>query len=69
MCEGDPNDRILNLREAAGWLRIHWKTLQEMARWREIPAFKIRTGWRFRLSDLQAWVASQVRWPKKRRRS
>jgi excisionase family DNA binding protein len=63
-----PNDRILVLREAAAWLRIHYKTLQEMARRGEIPAFKIRKGWRFRLSDLQAWVASQIKWPKRKPR-
>ena len=59
-----PNDRILVLREAAAWLRIHYKTLQEMARRGEIPAFKIRKGWRFRLSDLQDWVASQIKGPR-----
>ncbi len=63
-----PSDRPLTLKEAAEWLQIHWKTLQEMARHGELPAFKLRKSWRFRLSDLRAWVSSRVISPKPSRR-
>ena len=58
MCEG-----LLTLKEAAALLRIHPKTLQNMAIRGEAPAIKLRHGWRFRESDLQRWINSLVRLP------
>ena len=46
--------------EAAGYLRLHPKTVVRMARTQMIPAIRIGKQWRFRISDLTAWAASQV---------
>ena len=49
-------ERFLNSREAAALLQIHPKTLQRLARKGEICAMRIGKLWRFRASDLDAWV-------------
>jgi excisionase family DNA binding protein len=50
---------LLDSLEAARLLRIHPKTLKKMARRGEIRAAHIGKLWRFRVSDLQAWLYSQ----------
>ena len=45
---------------AAELLKIHPKTLQRMARRGEVPAVRIGRYWRFRASQLDSWVQSQV---------
>src|SRR5438309_9562116 len=49
-------ERFLDSREAAALLQIHPKTLQRLARKGEIRAMRIGKLWRFRTSDLVAWV-------------
>ena len=49
-------ERFLGSREAAALLQIHPKTLQRLARKGEIRAMRIGKLWRFRASDLDAWV-------------
>ncbi len=52
-----PNfERFHVSREAAALLQIHPKTLQRLARKGEIRAMRIGKLWRFRASDLDAWV-------------
>lgn len=51
---------LLTLREAAEVLKIHQDTLKKRARAGEIPAMKIGKYWRFRLSDLDAWLKTKV---------
>ena len=47
---------LLDSDEAAALLKIHPKTLQRMARRGEIPAIQIGKLWRFRASELDAWM-------------
>lgn len=49
-------EELLDLRETASLLGMHWKTLETMARTRKIPALKIGKRWRFRVSSLNAWL-------------
>jgi excisionase family DNA binding protein len=58
--DGHVFEQLLDSHEAASLLRIHVKTLQRMARRREIPSFVIGGKWRFRASDLEVWVHSRV---------
>lgn len=51
---------LLDLREAAGILGMHWKTLEGMARNRKVPALKVGKRWRFRLSSLNTWLESEL---------
>jgi excisionase family DNA binding protein len=49
-------ERLLNLREAASVLEMHWKTLEGMARKGRVPALKVGKRWKFRLSSLNLWL-------------
>jgi excisionase family DNA binding protein len=53
-------ERLLDLREAALILGLHWKTLEEMARSRKVPALKLGKRWRFRLSSLNTWLENEL---------
>jgi len=47
---------LLDSDEAAQLLKIHPKTLQRMARRGEVPGVQIGKLWRFRRSELNAWM-------------
>jgi excisionase family DNA binding protein len=51
---------LLNSREAAALLRVHYKTLERKARRGEIPAYQVAGKWRFRASELDGWLSSQL---------
>jgi excisionase family DNA binding protein len=55
----DGFEPLLSAEEAAGYLRIHVKTLQKLARERRVPCVRMGKYWRFRLSALDAWVTAQ----------
>jgi excisionase family DNA binding protein len=50
----NPIEDFIDSKEAARWFRIHPKTLQRMARRGDVPAHRIGTLWRYRLSELDA---------------
>jgi excisionase family DNA binding protein len=54
------NKPLLTAKEAARFLRIHWKTVQELAHAKHLPGFKCGRLWRFRQSDLDYWVEAQI---------
>jgi len=51
---------LLGSDEAAQLLKIHPKTLQRMARQRQIPGIQIGKLWRFRRSELNAWIEKMI---------
>ena len=51
---------LLDSREAAALLQIHPKTLERKARTGEVPAYQIAGKWRFRASELDRWLQSQL---------
>jgi len=51
---------LLDSQQAAELLRIHSKTLQRMARSGKLPAHRIGDLWRFRASELDAWLRSRM---------
>ena len=53
-------ESLLDLREAAAILGMHWKTLEGKARDHKIPAVKVGKRWRFRLSSLNAWLENEL---------
>jgi len=57
---GQNFEPIWDSTEAARYLRIHPRTLTRMARRAEIPAIHIGKLWRFRKSDLDAWLMGKV---------
>jgi excisionase family DNA binding protein len=51
---------LLDSLQAAALLGIDDKTLQRMARRKEIPAIKVGRLWRFRKPDLDSWMETRV---------
>jgi excisionase family DNA binding protein len=51
---------LLDSAEAAALLKIHPKTLQRMARTKQISGVRIGKLWRFRASHLNTWAQSQI---------
>jgi excisionase family DNA binding protein len=52
---------LLDSAQAASLLRVHPKTLQKIARRGEIHGTRVGKLWRFRASDLNAWISRQER--------
>jgi excisionase family DNA binding protein len=52
--------QLLDRQEAARLLKIHVKTLQKMARIKEVPAIRIGALWRFVASELDTWLNSKI---------
>ncbi len=53
-------EQLLDSDEAASLLKIHPKTLQQMARSGEIAGVRIGKLWRFRASVLNAWLEHKM---------
>jgi excisionase family DNA binding protein len=53
-------DQLLDSAQAAFFLGIHRKTLQRIIRSDQMPALRVGRLWRFRKSDLNAWLDSQA---------
>lgn len=54
------SDEILTIRDVAALLKIGEKTAYTMAQDGDLPGFKVRGQWRFRRSDIDAWISEQV---------
>lgn len=52
---------VLDVRDAAEYLRINDQTLRRLAREGDVPAFKVGRSWRFKREHLDDWAASQNR--------
>ena len=55
------SDEILTLPEVAQLLKVAEKTVYTMAQKGEVPAFKVGGQWRFRRTDLDAWIDAKTR--------
>lgn len=53
-------EAILTSTQVAEILGINSKVIERMARRGEVPAFKVGKYWRYRESDIEAWVGSKV---------
>ncbi len=51
---------MLDSEEAAALVKMHPKTLQKYARLGRVPAHRYFKRWRFRASELDAWVRAKV---------
>lgn len=51
---------LLTSREPAGVLKINHQVVDRMPKRGELPGFKVGRYWRYRKSDLAAWVESRL---------
>jgi len=57
----DTDGEILTLDEVAAYLKAGKRTVYRLAQKGHIPAFKLGGTWRFRRSELDAWIAESIR--------
>ena len=53
---------ILTVEELHSYLKIPKATLYSLAQSGRIPAAKVGKHWRFRRSDIDAWLKAQQQW-------
>lgn len=53
------NDEILTLREVAEYLKLAEKTAYRLAAEGKLPGFKVGGSWRFKKTDVEAWISEQ----------
>ena len=51
---------LIDAGQAAKLLGIHPKTLQKMAREGRVPRIRVGKFWRFRRSELDSWLRTEV---------
>jgi excisionase family DNA binding protein len=49
-------DQILTLKEVADYLKLAEKTAYKLAAAGQLPGFKVGGSWRFKKSDIDAWI-------------
>jgi len=59
----EPFEPLLDSKKVAGLIGIHFKTVQKMARDGRLPAIRIGDLWRFRASELDEWLHSELSSP------
>lgn len=57
--EGIVQTDILTVKELAEYLKLNEKTAYRLAARKDIPGFKIGGSWRFRKSEIDAWIEKQ----------
>lgn len=53
-----PADRLVSLKEVNAHLGITRETVLSWVREKDLPAFKAGRTWRFKLSEVDAWMGS-----------
>lgn len=59
-------DEIMTIQEVATYLKLKEKTAYRLAGEGKIPGFKVGGAWRFRRSEIEAWIEQQSTETKKR---
>jgi len=53
-------DELMNIKEAASYLRLNYMTVYKLAQKRRLPAFRVGGNWRFRKDILDSWLKQQI---------
>lgn len=57
-------DSVLTVKEVADYLRVNQRTVYRLAVEGKLPGFKVGATWRFKRSDIDAWIVAQSNQPK-----
>lgn len=52
-------EEILTIKEVAVYLKLAEKTAYKLAAEGKLPGFKVGGSWRFKQSDIDAWIESK----------
>lgn len=55
------SDELLTVEELASYLKLKPRTLYPKLQRGELPAFKVFKEWRFKKSDIDKWLAENIR--------
>jgi excisionase family DNA binding protein len=55
MREAEMPTKVLTVKEAADYLRIHTSTIYRLLKRKELPAFRVGSDWRFNVEDIDRW--------------
>ena len=58
-----PSIETATSKEVAEYLKVTERTIYRLAAAKKIPGFKVGGMWRFRQSDIDAWIAVQSEKP------
>lgn len=53
-------EELINIKEAASYLRLNYMTVYKLAQKRRLPAFKVGGNWRFKRGLLDEWIVQQA---------
>ncbi len=53
-------EELMNIKEAAQYLRLNYMTVYKLAQKRRLPAFKVGGNWRFKKGMLDDWMAQNA---------
>ncbi len=53
------DDEIFTIKEVATYLKLAEKTAYRLASEGKLPGFKVGGSWRFRKSEVDAWIKEQ----------
>ena len=53
------NERIMTVKDLAGYLRIHPSTIYHQLKLGQLPAFKVGSDWRFNRESIDRWRFDQ----------
>ncbi|WP_435641117.1 helix-turn-helix domain-containing protein [Micavibrio aeruginosavorus] len=53
-------DEIMTIREVASYLKLAEKSLYRYALEGKVPGFRVGAAWRFRKSDIDAWISKNI---------
>ena len=53
------SDEILTVKELARYLKLNEKTAYRLVSNGDLPGFKVGGSWRFRKTDIDAWIESR----------
>ena len=59
MTKNSSESEILTIKEVAEYLKVTERTIYRLAAAKGIPCFKVGGTWRFRQTDIDAWIAAQ----------
>lgn len=54
-----PNEQLMNVRQVANFLQLNQTTVYAWAQQGVLPGFKLGRNWRFRPSEIEAWLEEQ----------
>ena len=52
-------DQLMDIKDVANYLRVRESTVYAWAKGGKIPAFRLGRLWRFRRTELDAWLENQ----------